>query len=153
MLKAKNIMKKDVIYVSPQTDIVHAAKILIEKNINGVPVMDDEGTLVGILCQSDLIAQQKNIKIPSLFTLLDGYIPLASFKKFEEDIQKIAAIKVEDAMTKNPVTINPGTDIGEIAMLMVDKNFHTLPVLYNEKLVGIIGKKDILKTLLNPEAH
>ena len=148
MLKAQDIMEKNVISFFPETDIVPAAKTLIEKNINGAPVMDDTGVVVGILCQSDLIAQQKNITIPSIFTLLDGYIPLTSFKKFEKDIKKIAAIKVKDAMTKNPVSIDPDTDIGYIAMLMVDKNFHTLPVIDNGELVGIIGKEDVLKTLL-----
>ncbi|WDN88560.1 hypothetical protein BuS5_01528 [Desulfosarcina sp. BuS5] len=148
MLKAKDIMKKDVIFFSLETDIVPAAKSLIDNNINGAPVVDDMGVVVGILCQSDLIAQQKNIKLPSIFTLLDGYIPLTSFKKLEKDIKKIAAIKVKDAMTKNPVTIDPDTDVGHMAMLMVDKNFHTLPVIDNGKLVGIIGKEDVLKTLL-----
>ena len=148
MLTAKDIMEKDVITFSLKTDIVPAAKTLVDNSINGAPVVDDNGVLVGILCQSDLITQQKNIKMPSIFTFLDGYIPLTSFKKFENDIKKIAAIKVKDAMTKDPVTVDPDTDIGHIAMLMVDKNFHTLPVIYNEKLVGIIGKADVLKTLL-----
>ncbi len=65
MLKAKDIMTRAVITVSPDMEIVHAAKILLENRINGVPVMDETGKLVGILCQSDLIAQQKKLPIPS----------------------------------------------------------------------------------------
>jgi len=103
---------------------------------------------VGILCQSDLIAQQKKIPIPSLFTFLDGFIPLTSLKKIEKSIQKIAAITVRNAMTKNPVSVHPDTDIEEIAALMVDKGFHTIPVEDKGKLVGIIGKEDILQTLV-----
>ncbi len=148
MLTAKDIMKKDVITFSLETDIVPAAKTLIDNSINGAPVVDDKGVVAGILCQSDLITQQKNIKMPSIFTFLDGYIPLTSLKKFEKDIKKIAAIKVKDAMTKDPVTVDPDTDIGHIAMLMVDKHFHTLPVIDNGKLVGIVGKEDVLKTFL-----
>ena len=68
MLKAKDIMTRELITVSPGTEITHAAKLLIEKGINGVPVVD-EGKLLGILCQSDLIVQQKKILIPSVFTL------------------------------------------------------------------------------------
>ncbi len=148
MLTAKDIMQKDVIFFAPETDIVSAAKTLIENNINGAPVLDNKGAVVGILCQSDLIAQQKNIKTPSIFTLLDGYIPLTSFKQFEKDVKKITAIKVKDAMTQDPVTIYPDTDVGHIATLMVDKNFHTLPVISDEELVGIVGKEDVLKTIL-----
>ena len=148
MIKAEEIMAKDVITVSPDTEVVQAAKILVEENFNGVPVVDKEGKMVGILCQSDLIAQQKTIPLPSLFTLLDGFIPLTSMKKFEKNIQKIAAIKVADAMTVDPVAVSPDTGIGEIANLMVDKNFHSIPVVDEGKLVGIIGKEDILRTIM-----
>ena len=83
MIKAKDIMTKELITVSPKTEITRAAEILLEKGINGVPVVDS-GRLVGILCQSDLIAQQKNLPIPSLFTFLDGFVPLGSAKHFEK---------------------------------------------------------------------
>ena len=151
MLNAKDIMTTDVITLSPDTEIAVAAKVLIEKNINGVPVVDTNGGIVGILCQSDLIAQQKTIPVPSLFTFLDGFIPLKSLKKVERDIQKIAAITVSDAMTQDPVTVSPDTSIDEIAALMVDKNFHSIPVVDNDMLVGIIGKEDILQTLISKE--
>ena len=150
MNTAEKIMTTDVITVSPNTEIVKAAKIMMEKRINGLPVVDS-GKLVGILCQSDLIAQQKKFPIPSLFTFLDGYISLTSEKHLEKEVQKIAAATVDQAMTPNPVTVSPITPIEEIASLMVDRNFHTLPVLVEGKLVGIVGKEDLLKLLL-PES-
>jgi CBS domain-containing protein len=149
MLKVKDIMTKDIITVTPDTEVVKAAKILLEKRINGLPVVDDSGKLVGILCQSDLIAQQKSIPIPSLFTLLDGFMPLTIMKRIDKEVEKIAAIMVEQAMTPKPVTVAPDADIEEVARLMVDKNYHTLPVLDGGKVVGIVGKADILKTLLS----
>ena len=147
---AEKIMTTDVITVSPDMEIVKAAKIMMEKRINGLPVVDS-GKLVGILCQSDLIAQQKKFPIPSLFTFLDGYISLTSEKHLEKEVQKIAAATVDQAMTPHPVTVSPTTPIEEIASLMVDRNFHTLPVLVEGKLVGIVGKEDLLK-LLRPES-
>jgi CBS domain-containing protein len=148
MLKAKDIMTKELITVSPETEIVHATKLLLENRINGVPVTDEKGKLVGILCQSDLIAQQKKLPVPSFFTFLDGLITLTSMKQFEKQVQKIAATTVAQAMTKNPVTVQPDTSIEEVAALMVDKNFHTIPVMDEGKLVGILGKEDILRTLI-----
>jgi CBS domain-containing protein len=148
MIKAKDIMNKELITVSPKMEITKAAEILLEKGINGVPVLDS-GRLVGILCQSDLIAQQKNLPLPSLFTLLDGFVPLKSAKHFEKALRKIAATTVADSMTRDPVTVGPETSIEEIATLMVDKNFHTLPVVEGRKLVGIIGKEDVLRTLMS----
>jgi CBS domain-containing protein len=147
MLRAKDIMTKELITVTPGMEIVKAARVLLDKGVNGVPVVD-AGKLVGILCQSDLIAQQKKLPVPSFFTLLDGFIPLASTKHYEKVLHKIAAATVADAMTPDPVTIHPDTTIEEIASLMVDKNFHTIPVVEKGKLVGIVGKEDVLRTLM-----
>ena len=148
MLKAKDIMTKAVITVSPDMEIVHAAKILLENRINGAPVIDETGKLVGILCQSDLIAQQKKLPIPSFFTFLDGLITLTSMKQMEKEVQKIAAVTVAQAMTPDPMTVQPDTDIEAVAALMVDQSFHTIPVVEEGELLGIVGKEDILKTLM-----
>jgi CBS domain-containing protein len=148
MLKVKDIMTTELVTVSPRTEIAGAAKILLEKRINGLPVLDDSGKLVGILCQSDLVAQQKRIPIPSVYTLLDSFIPLTSLKRIDKEVQKIAALRVEQAMTPDPVTVTPETDIEDVARLMVDKKYHTLPVVAGGKLVGVVGKEDVLKTLL-----
>lgn len=148
MLKAKDIMTTTLVTLTPDMEITQAAKLLFDNHVNGAPVVGKDGKMIGILCQSDLIVQQKKIPIPSLFTFLDGFIPLTSLKKIEKTIQKIAATTVRDAMTANPVSVHPDTNIEEIAALMVDKNFHSLPVEDNGRLVGIIGKEDILQTLI-----
>ena len=151
MLKAKDIMRKEVITVSPETAVVHAAKLLLEHHINGLPVVDNKGYLRGIICQSDLISQQKKIPLPSFFIMLDGFIPLTSSKHIEKELRKMSAIKVSEAMTPDPVTVGPETVLEDIATLMVKSNIHSLPVLDQEKLVGIIGKEDILRTLMTNE--
>jgi CBS domain-containing protein len=148
MIKARDIMTKGPITISSDSDITAAAKILLEQGFNGIPVVD-EGRLVGIICQSDLIAQQKVLPLPSVFTLLDAFIPLKSTKSIEKEMQKIAAIKVTDAMTPNPITVGPETGIESVAELMVDKGFHTLPVVENDTLVGVVGMADILKTIVS----
>ncbi len=150
MLKAKDIMSEELISVTPATPVVEAARILLEKRINGLPVLDEAGQLVGIICQSDLVAQQKRFPIPSVFNLLDGLIPISSPKLLEKEMQKIAASRVAEAMSPNPKTVNPETSLEEIATLMVSKGFHTLPVVERGKRVGIIGKEDVLRTLLVP---
>jgi len=154
MILVKDIMTTDLITVTPDMDIVSAAKILFDNRINGAPVVDDSGRLVGILCQSDLIAQQKKLPIPTLFTFLDSVIQLTSSKQIEKQARKIAALTVSEAMTPEPVTVRPDTGLETVAALMVDSNFHTLPVIENSRLVGIIGKEDVLRTLLpTPENH
>jgi len=148
MLSTKEIMTKDVVTVSPETQIADAAKLLLERGFNGVPVVDGTGKLVGLLCQSDLIAQQKKFPVPSVFTILDGIISFTSMKHLEKEIQKMTATTVAHAMTPNPVTVAPETSIEEAGSIMVDKHFHTLPVVHEGRLVGIVGKEDLLRTLV-----
>ncbi|CAB5093019.1 CBS domain protein sometimes clustered with YjeE [Olavius algarvensis associated proteobacterium Delta 3] len=150
MITASQIMTTELITLTPETEITRAAEILLSNRINGAPVVDERGRLVGILCQSDLVAQQKNIPVPTVFSLLEGYIQLSS-RKIEKQVRKIAALTVAEAMTPDPVSVRPDTGIDAVAALMVDNSFHTLPVVDENKLVGIVGKEDVLKTLINPD--
>jgi len=148
MVKAKDIMTATPITVSPQTDITQAARLLLDHHINGLPVVDDKKQVVGIICQSDLITLQKRVRLPSVFTLLDTFIPVRSPKAIDKELEKIAAATVAQAMTENPTVIGPETGLEEIATLMVEKNLHTLPVVHEGKLVGVVGKEDVLSTLM-----
>ena len=148
MLKAIDIITPDPVTLSPDSDIRTAVALLIDRKINGAPVVDASGKLVGVLCQSDLVAQQKQVTMPSLFSMLDGFIALSSREDFEREIQKIAATKVSQAMTVNPKSVTPQTPIDEIATVMVNEKLYTLPVVDAGKLVGVVGKEDILRTLL-----
>ena len=150
MKTAKDIMQKEVISITPETEITRAVEILLTNHINGVPVVDEDGNLKGILCQSDLIFQQKNISLPPILTFLDSIIPLASSKKLEHELEKMAAVTVAQAMVKDPVTVTPDAPVSDIAALMVEKHFHTIPVVQEDKVVGIVGKEDVLKTLMTP---
>ncbi|MDA9761894.1 CBS domain-containing protein [Desulfobacterales bacterium] len=152
MLKIKDIMTTELITVSPETEILQVAEVLLGNHINGVPVVDEAGKMVGILCQSDLIAQQKRLPIPSFFTFMDGLFSTSSAKQLEKQIQKIAAITVAQAMTPDPVFVEPDMSIRVAAGLMVDNGYHTIPVLQEGSLVGIVGKDDILNTLIAKNA-
>lgn len=149
MIRAQDIMTKEVITVKPETDIAQAAGLLLQNHINGIPVVDQENKLVGILCQSDLITQQKRFPMPTIFTFLDGIFSFTSTKSLEKEIQKIAATTVADAMTPDPVFVKPDTPLDEIASLMVEKHYHTIPVVEGTRLVGVLGKEDVLKNLVD----
>lgn len=148
-MQVSEIMTKDVITVSLQTKITQAAALLLDNHINGLPVVDQENNLLGIICQSDIITQQKKLPLPTIFTLLDGIIPLSSFSHLEKEVQKMSATTVEQAMTPDPVCVGPDAELEEVAEIMVSKNYHTIPVIQAGKLVGVVGKEDVLKTLTN----
>ena len=80
-------------------DFSSAARILLDKHINGAPVIDPDGALMGILCQSDLVAQHKKWPVPTLLTLLDSFVRLTSNKQMEKQARKIAALTVAEAMS------------------------------------------------------
>lgn len=153
MQRARDLMTTDVVSVTRETEITEAARLLLEHRFNGLPVVDADKHLVGIICQSDLITQQKKLQLPSLFTLLDGIFPLTASESMEKEMKKITAATVADAMTPDPTTVAPDTPLDEIATLMVDGKFHTLPVVDNGILAGILGKEDILRTLLASAAQ
>lgn len=148
MIKAKDIMTRDVITVYLDTEITQAARLMLDNHLSGLPVIDKDGHLKGIICQSDLMTQQKKIPLPSFFVLLDTVIAFTSQKQIEREVKKMAAVKVSEAMTPDPITVDPETSLEDIATLMVKHSIHTLPVFDQGKLVGIIGKEDILRTLM-----
>ncbi|UJX40516.1 CBS domain-containing protein [Desulfovibrio sp. JY] len=150
MLKAKDVMTTTVVTITEDTEISAAAKLLFDKGFNGMPVLNANGKLTGILCQSDLVAQQKKLSLPSVFSLLDGFIPLGSMKDLDREVEKMSALTAVHAMSRNPATVSPDTDIDEVASLMTDKGYHTIPVTDGQgKVVGIIGMSDVLGTLVD----
>lgn len=141
-------MTRNVVTVKPTTEIIKASKLLIEKGFNGVPVVNEQNQLVGILCQSDLVGQQKPLPLPPYLAILDSFIPLFSKKRFKKEVDKISATMVQQIMSRSPVTVTSDTSVEKAASIMLDNHFHTLPVVDEGKLVGIIGKEDILRTLI-----
>jgi len=148
MKTAQDIMTKNPVCVNPDTKIVDAVKILLDKHFNGLPVVDGDNKLVGILTQSDLVAQHKKINLPSYFVILDATIPMQSPKKFEESIARMNAETVKDLMQANVFSVSPEAPIDSIASYMVDNKHYSLPVVENGKLVGIVGKEDVLRVVI-----
>lgn len=147
MLTARDIMTPGPVTISPETSVSDAVKILLDKHFNGLPVVNGQGELLGVLCQSDLVAQQKKLDTPSMFSILDGFIPIG-LKQAEKDLQKITALTAGEAMTASPVTVSPDAPLDELASLMVKAKYYSLPVVENGKVIGIIGKEDILRTII-----
>lgn len=98
-------MTKNVYTVTSEMTIERLARILINHKISGVPVLDDNGKLIGIVTEDDLISQKKRLHIPTIINLFDSLIYLENPKHLEEDIKKMAAFKVGDICTRNVVTI------------------------------------------------
>ncbi len=149
MLTARDIMSNEVVTVTEEATVKELARILAIHQISGVPVINDQGGLVGVVTESDLIFQTKKVHIPTVITILDSVFYLENPHKMGDELKKMAAVKVKDILTSSPVTVNEDTTLDEIATLMAEKNVHTLPVMRDDVLVGVIGKKDIIRTLID----
>ncbi len=149
MLNASDIMTTTVITVKKETPLTELAEILTKNHINGVPVVDEKGLLIGIICESDLIRKDKKLHIPTVVALFDAVFYLESSKKIEKEIQLITATTVEELFTRKVVTVDEKTPIDEIATIMTREKIYTIPVMDGNRLMGIVGKNDVIRTLVS----
>ena len=147
MITAKEIMTEDVITVTKDTSIKNLSDLFIKHKVNGFPVVEDDGQLIGIVTEKNLIEQNKNLHIPTVIALFDAVIYLESGKKFEEEVKHFNATLVKDIYTANVVTVTSDATLHEIASLMADESVHSIPVVEGKNILGIIGKLDIIKGL------
>ncbi len=140
-------MTTPAITVIPKTTIKELSEMFVRHKVNGFPVVDDDGLLSGIVTEKNLIEQNKNLHIPTVIALFDAVIYLESNKKFEEELKRYNASTVADIYTKNVVTVEPDTPINEVATLMAEKGVHSIPVVEGRKILGILGKLDVIKAL------
>lgn len=146
MLKAKDIMTKEVITVQQGATVEALARILIDKKISGVPVVDEEKKMTGIVTENDLIRQNQPLHIPTVIRLFDAFILLGS-DRMEDEIKKMAATTVGEICTRKVVSIKEETSLDEIATIMAEKHIHLLPVLKDNIIVGIVGKADMVRAM------
>lgn len=143
-----DIMSRDPIVVQLETPLQEAIKILAERRISGLPVVNDAGKLVGIISETDLMWQQTGVTPPAYIMFLDSVIYLQNPGDYERDLHKALGQTVGEVMSKNPITIAPDKTVTEAAKLMHDRNIHRLPVLDSEsQVIGILTRGDIIRAM------
>ena len=147
MLTAKEIMTEKIITVGLELEVSELATLFWENRIGGAPVIDESGKLLGIVTESDLIDQSKKVHIPTIITILDSMIFLENPAKLDKEIKKMTGTKVKDIYSTKVTTVSENTPMSELASIMADRKLHTLPVVDGEKLIGVIGKADIIRNL------
>lgn len=144
-MRVAEIMSKEVVTVGPDTTIEEVAGLLTGKNISGVPVVDEDGKLKGIVTQKDLLYKDMEPRFPAVVELLGGLIYLKGVHKYNEELKKLVATKVEDIMTKEVVTVREDARVEDVARLMVEKGINRVPVVRDGNMVGIVGRGDVVK--------
>lgn len=142
---AKDIMSKEVITVHPETALLDVAKVLAEHNFDGVPVVDNENKLVGIVTEYDLINKTSAVHLPTLQVVLRN---LPQFKKEEAHFQEeILQLKVGDIMNKEPLTLTPDMPYDDVIKLFREHHrVNPIPVIDKDrKILGVISRFDVLR--------
>ena len=147
MLYARDIMTRAVITVAPEESVSRAADLLESHRVSGLPVVNREGAVVGVITQSDLVQRARDLELPPAINLMDLRIFVETPSHFRRRLEKMLGGTVSQVMTPKVLSIPPETPVPEIAALMARKKVHTLPVVEGGRLVGIIGKIDLIRAL------
>ena len=146
-VKAKDIMETNVISVKPDTTIEALAQILLTNKISGVPVVDANNKLIGIVTEGDLLHKQTDPKSPAVNLVLGGLAYMKEFEKYGQELKKLSACTASEIMTETLAIVTEDTSVKEISTIMVDKNINRVPVVRDGVLIGLVSRADVLKTL------
>jgi len=151
-LTARDIMQAEVVTIGPDATVRELADLLATRKISGVPVVDGEGTVVGVVTEGDIVLQDAGLHFPHYIQFLDSTIYLESVSKFEERFRRTFGTKVADIMSAEVVTVAPDASVYDVATMMADRDVNRVPVLEEGRLVGIITRADVVKAIASAQA-
>lgn len=148
----KEIMTTDVVKLNGYMSVRQAADLLATRNISGAPVVDNDGKLIGILTETDILrsveeaANEMHMVFPSIHAMGVMFEMSKGEKEILKAFEEQANTVVMDVMTKTVMTCTPDTTLNEVATTFVEKGINRLPVVDEEgSLVGIIARGDIVR--------
>jgi CBS-domain-containing membrane protein len=141
-MNVEEVMTKDVITVGPGTPIHRAAQLMVEHRVSGLPVVTDDGTLVGIISEGDLILRQEPRRRLSWWSAF-----FENSDRLAREYQKAAGSTVGEVMTHPVITVSPTLTLDVAASILHHRGIRRLPVLADGRLVGIVSRGDLVKAL------
>ena len=145
----RTVMTTDVITFSPDEAVQQATERLMSSEVDGGPVVDRDGRVVGMLTSDDLLVQEVRLHYPTVISLFGAYLELpSSHRKFEEDLRRAVAATVADVMHDDPVSCGPDDTLERVATVMHEEKLGRLPVIEGGRLIGIVARGDILRSIM-----
>ena len=149
-IPAAQVMTTSVLTFATDEPVIDAMGKLVEAGVDGGPVLDGDGRVVGMLSTGDLIVQESRLHYPTVISLLGGVFELPSAQKhFEDDLRKAASATVSDAMADELVTVGPDDTVETIATRMHTNDVSRIPVVDDDgQLLGLVARGDILRAIM-----
>lgn len=143
-----DIMTPSPVMVKPETPLKEAIAILAEKQFSGLPVVDDDNKLVGVISETDLMWQETGVEPPPYIMILDSVIYLQNLSRYEKEIHKALGQTVGEVMTNKPITIKSDDTVKRAAQVLHEKKISRLPVVdADDNVVGILTQGDIIQAM------
>lgn len=148
-MKTAEIMSRPAITVLPETSIQALARLMREKQISGVPVVDTQGGLLGVVTELNLIARNAPVQEPHYLALLSGLLTLdlTQYRDYREQLRQILATTAEQLMRQDIATVTPDTALEDLMRLMADAETILLPVMEAERVVGVVTRTDLVRLI------
>lgn len=145
-----SIMTTDVVTFSADEPIRDATMRLLDRGIDGGPVVDDDNRVIGMLTTDDLLVQETRLHYPTVVSLFGAYLELPSaHRHFEEELRRAVGATVGEVMEDEVVTCSPDDTLERAATLLHERKLSRLPVVREGVLVGIVGRSDIIRAIID----
>jgi CBS domain-containing protein len=143
-MKVAALMSNKIVSVLPVTTVADAVRIMLANRVSGLPVIDAENHLVGVITEGDLLRRAEISTDGKQPGWLKAFLfPSSAAAEYVHTHGR----HVSEIMTRNPITVAPETELEEVAKLMLNKRIKRLPVVENGFLVGVISRSDLLRVL------
>ena len=143
-MKAQDVMVRDVVTVKPETDVASAIKLLIQHDISALPVVDDDGTVIGMLSEADLVRRAEIGTDKHRPWWLEALTPGS---ELAAEFAKAHGLRVDEIMSPHVVSASEETPLGEIATLLEKHRIKRIPIIKDGKLVGIVSRSNLIQAL------
>ena len=147
-MKVCEIMAADAVAIRRDTSVNDIARLMSERDISGIPVVDDAHHVVGIVTELDMIVRNTRLEMPAFIQILDlARIPLEMPGHFRSRLRHMLGTRAADIMTEEVITVGPDDEVEGLAETMVKRRLNPVPVVENGVLVGIVSRADLIRMM------
>jgi CBS domain-containing protein len=143
-MKAADVMTRDIVTVGPETPLAEAIRLMLEHRVSGLPVVDGNGQLVGLLTEGDLLHRAET----GTDTVRLGWLQaLLARGRMAEHYVHTHGRRVQDVMTQDVLTVGEASPLEDVIRIMESRHVRRVPVAEGKRLVGIVSRSDLVRAL------